>query len=94
MADDDVPQVPSSSIVTRTPSDTGRPQEISIVPEFSDLANQFLVWDPETGQPVWKLIGDVQVSFGSPAPILANDNGAFLAGDGLPYLFRGLLVAQ
>jgi len=85
------PTAPSSSITTNTPSDTGRPQQISIVPQYSTLRNQVLTWNPDTGQPEWRLLSDAEaeILFGAPRPLLMNDTLPLLAGDGLPFLFRG-----
>ena len=85
---------PSTSIVSRTPADTGRPQEVVIVPQYSTLANQVLWWNPVTGQPEWRLIGDIdnETVYGAPRPLLMHDTLPLLAGDGLPYLFRGALA--
>lgn len=87
----DSQNTPSASITTRTPSDTGRPQEIKIVPQYANLRNQVLAWNPDTGMPEWRLLSDVEaeILFGPPRPILMGDNLPLLAGDGLPILFRG-----
>ena len=89
MSDSD--NTPSSAITTYTPADTGRPQQISIVPQYTNLRNQVLAWNPETGMPEWRLLSDVEaeILFGAPRPILMNDTLPLLAGDGLPFLFRG-----
>jgi len=81
---------PSASITIYSPSDTGRPQQITIVPQYTTLRNQVLAWNPDTGEPEWRLLTDVESEgmFGGPIPLLFGDNLPLLAGDGLPYLFR------
>lgn len=86
---------PSFSINARVPNQTGRKQEVVIVPENGTLKNQVLAWDPATGQPRWKQLSDLELDqfLGPPAPLLMNDTLPLLAGDGQPYLFRARLDA-
>ena len=88
-------QIPSAEITIYSPVDTGRPQKLTIIPRFRDIRNQVLTWNPDTGQPEWRLLTDAEaeVVFGAPRPVLMNDARPLLAGDGLPFLFRNRLAA-
>jgi hypothetical protein len=90
---DNPTNLPGAEITIYSPADTGRPQKVTIVPQFRNIRNQVLTWNVETGMPEWRLLTDAEaeVIFGAPRPLLMNDMRPLLAGDGFPFLFRNRL---